>query len=41
MPESLRAAITQRPWKGALDVDACTKHVLAFSLAGIRAVRER
>jgi TetR/AcrR family transcriptional regulator, regulator of cefoperazone and chloramphenicol sensitivity len=41
MPESLRAAVTERPWKGALDVDACTKHVLAFSLAGIRVVAER
>jgi hypothetical protein len=39
MPESLRAAVTERPWKEALDVDAAAEHVLAFSLAGIRAVR--
>jgi AcrR family transcriptional regulator len=41
MPESLRAAITERPWKEALDVDAAAAHVVAFSLAGIRAVGER
>jgi hypothetical protein len=40
MPESLRAAVTERPWKDALDVDAAAEHVLAFSLAGIRAVQD-
>lgn len=37
MPEPLRAAITEEPWK--VDVDAAAEHVLAFSLAGIRAMR--
>jgi hypothetical protein len=37
MPGSLRPAVSERPWKEALDVDAAAEHVLAFSLAGIRA----
>jgi TetR/AcrR family transcriptional regulator, regulator of cefoperazone and chloramphenicol sensitivity len=37
MPEPLRAAITREPWK--VDVEAAAEHVLAFSLAGIRAMR--
>jgi TetR/AcrR family transcriptional regulator, regulator of cefoperazone and chloramphenicol sensitivity len=37
MPESLRAAISEKPW--TVDVDSAAEHVLAFSLAGIRAIR--
>jgi TetR/AcrR family transcriptional regulator, regulator of cefoperazone and chloramphenicol sensitivity len=39
MPEPLRRAITEEPWTEVLDVDAAAEHVLAFSLAGIRALR--
>jgi AcrR family transcriptional regulator len=40
MPESLRRAITEEPWTDVLDVDVAAEHVLAFSLAGIRAMRD-
>jgi AcrR family transcriptional regulator len=40
MPEPMRAAITEEPWPDALDIDATAEHVLDFSLAGIRAMRE-
>jgi AcrR family transcriptional regulator len=41
MPEPLRKAITEEPWTEVLDVDTAAAHVLAFSLAGIRAMRDQ